>query len=135
MKRLLRIAGWTGATLIVASLLGALAIVAVLGQMHPDLTLHVGHDPVVMGDLDAGHALLALGGIALALFVVLTVVPLSLAFATVIVAGTLALVLAIVLALATWMASPILLLGGLAWWLLRHRRTAAGMRPEGAAQA
>ena len=127
MKRLLRIAGWTGATLIVASLLGAIAILAVLGQMHPDLTLHVGHDPVVLGDLDAGHALLALGGIALALFVVLTVVPLSLAFATAIVAGT--------LALAAWMASPILLLGGLAWWLLRRRRTAAGMRPEGATQA
>jgi hypothetical protein len=121
VKHLLRIAGWTGATLIAASLIGAVAILAVLGQMHPDLTLHVGHDQVVMGDLDAGHALLALGGIALALFVVLTVVPLSLAFATAVTAGALALVLAIVLALAAWIASPILLLAGLAWWLMRRR--------------
>jgi hypothetical protein len=121
MNRLLRIAGWAGATLIAASLIGATAILAVLGQMHPDLTLLVGHDQVVMGDLDAGHALLALGAIALALFVVLTAVPLSLAFATAVTAGALALVLAIVLALAAWIASPILLLAGLAWWLMRRR--------------
>lgn len=121
MKRLLRIAGWTGATLITASLIGALAVLAVLAQMHPDLTLHVGHDQVVMSELDAGHALLALGAIALALFVVLTVVPLSLAFAMAVTAGMLALVLAIVLALTAWIASPILLLAGLAWWLMRRR--------------
>lgn len=135
MTRFFRIAGWIGITLIAASLIGAIVILAVMAQAHPDLTLHFGHDQVVMGDLDAGHALLALGGISLALLVVMTVVPLSLAFAAAVTAGSLALVLAIVLALATWMASPILLLAAFAWWLLRRKRPAQAALHEGGAQA
>jgi hypothetical protein len=135
MKRFFRIAGWIGITLIAASLIGAIVILALMSQVHPDLTLHFGHDQVVMSDLDAGHALLALGVISLALLVVLTVVPLSLAFAAAVTAGAFALVLAIVLALAAWMVSPILLLVAFAWWLLRLKRPAQAALPESAAQA
>jgi hypothetical protein len=131
MRRMLHITGRLLLALLLVSLVGGLIGMALLGYWHPDVEIHVGDGLSTMTDLDGQHWLLGAGALALALFIVLTVVPLSLLFAAAVTAGSLGVVALVLLALAAFMLSPVLLVAALLWWALRRRRadtdTAAGV--------
>lgn len=115
--------------------LGAVALVvaAVVGAafVWPQLdgTLSIDGETVEFGALHGDHALLAIGGVLLALVTVLVVVPAALLFGLGLPALLAGLVLLLGLAVAgvalAIVFSPLLLLGLLGWWLWKRSRGAA----------
>ena len=122
MKRTLKFLGWA----MLASAVLGIALVALglaaAGSFEPT-TVHFNGEPIWVGDVDFFDGLVAVCGIALALFIVVLVVPLAvlipLAVALLAVVGSLFAV-AGVLAL---LFSPLILLA-LAVWLIVRRRPA-----------
>jgi hypothetical protein len=109
----LRALGWLLLAALVAAAIGS-ALLALLG---PELHVHFGGDPHDVRDLGWAEWPLVVLGFWLAALIVITVVPLSLAFAA----------LMVVLSLA-WAGAPLIFAALFAvWWWRRRRarRTAA----------
>lgn len=91
-------------------------------------TVHIDDETFVFGQLDFVQALVLAGALMLVLFVVAVVLPVALGLVAVLVGlALLAALGAPLLALAlvaVLLASPLLLLGGLVWLIVRPRRVA-----------
>ncbi len=118
MTRALKVFGWA---LALSLLLGAAlvaAAAALAGSMQP-LTIQINGEPLAVAQLGAGHWLLAVGGVALALLVAVLLVPLAvllpLGFAAVVLAG----VLLAVAGAAAIVCSPLILLVAVVWLMVR----------------
>ena len=123
MKRALKVLTWTVVACAVVGIALVIAAIALAGSIDP-LTIRINGEPLMLESLDAGHWLLAVGGIALALLVVMLVVPLAVLLPIGLVALAL---LGVLLAVAGAVAiafAPLVLLGLAIWLLLRLVRRA-----------
>lgn len=113
--------------LALASVLGAI-VIATLGMAWlqaemPGVEISINGGQIAAADLDAEHWVMAVLGLSAALMIVLTVVPLTLAFSFIVVGAALGLALVAVLASLAWVTAPLWIAVALLWWLLRERRT------------
>jgi hypothetical protein len=110
-----------GAMVLIALLVSALLVGAamIFGTPLEHAVVQFDDADFTMGELSAGHWLLAFAGIAVACIVVVVVVPLAilvpLAFSAIAVGASFAIVVAVMAVLC----SPLILLGWLLWRLLR----------------
>jgi hypothetical protein len=118
MTRALKVFGWA---LALSLLLGAAlvaAAAALAGSMQP-LTIQINGEPLAVAQLGAGHWLLAVGGMALALLVVVLLLPLAvllpLGLAAVVLSGALLAVAGV----AAIVCSPLILLVAVVWLTVR----------------
>jgi hypothetical protein len=122
MKNTLRLMMW----LTLASVIGAMVIATVgmawLQAEMPGAEINFNREHIVAADLDARHWVMAVFGLSAALMVLLTVVPLTLAFAFIVVGAALSVALLAVLASLAWVTAPLWIAVALVWWLLRKRR-------------
>ena len=120
-----------GAIVSIALLVSALLIGAamIFGTPLDHAVVQIDDAGFTIGDLGAGHWLLAFAGIALACIVVIIVVPLAilvpLAFAVIAVGVS----FAIAAAVTAVVCSPLILLGWLLWRLLRKAPAATSNPP------
>ena len=120
-----------GAIVLIALLVSALLIGAamIFGTPLDHAVVQIDDAGFTIGDLGAGHWLLAFAGIALACIVVIVVVPLAilvpLAFSAIAVGAS----FAIVAAVMAVVCSPLILLGWLIWRLLRKPPAATSSPP------
>lgn len=123
MKQALR---WLLALTLV-SVIGAIVIASVgmawLQTEMPGVELTFDRDQIAAADLDARHWVMAVFGLSAALMIVLTVVPLTLAFTLIVVGAALGVALLAVVASLAWVTAPLWIAVALVWWLLRARRT------------
>jgi hypothetical protein len=112
--------------LALASVIGAIVVASVgmawLQAEMPGVEISLNGERIVAADLDARHWVMAVLGLSAALMVVLTVVPLTLAFAFIVVGAALGVVLLAVVASLAWVTAPLWIAIALVWWLLRGRR-------------
>jgi hypothetical protein len=112
--------------LALASVIGAIVVASVgmawLQAEMPGVEININSERIVAADLDARHWVMAVLGLSAALMVVLTVVPLTLAFAFIVVGAALGVVLLAVVASLAWVTAPLWIAIALVWWLLRGRR-------------
>jgi hypothetical protein len=130
MKNLLRFSLLTVLILLVVSLLLAAGLVSGLQQLLTDwngpLTVHLGDETFVIGSAGPLEALVAVGVVvvvALFLMLLLPVVMVLVLLALLVGLGLPALALG---GVAVLLFSPVLLLAGLLWFLLRRRPVGAG---------
>ena len=121
MKRALKVFGWT---LFVALAIGvALVIAAVSASAGMDhAVIRIDGEPMNLAQLDAGHWLVAIGGIAVGLLAVVLVVPLAVLIPLAIVAVVLIGVLLLLAGVAAMLCSPLLLLALAVWSMVRLTR-------------
>ncbi|MDH4288310.1 MAG: hypothetical protein OEW27_18930 [Aquincola sp.] len=122
MKRLLRWVLGLGALSLVFSLLVATVGIAWLRAEMPAQELMFNEEIVLARDLGAAHWAMAVAGLCVAMMVLLTVLPLTLAFMAIVAGGALVLALAFALAGLAWATAPVWVAIALVWWLLRRRR-------------
>jgi hypothetical protein len=119
---------WIKALLLVGALAipVALAIGAVIVFVLPEQlgTVWIDGQVLDLGHLHAGHWLLASAGVLIAMLVVLVVVPLVVLVATLVPLLGAGLVIALALALAAVVLSPLILL---VWWLWKQASKPATM--------
>jgi hypothetical protein len=112
--------------LALASVIGAIVVASIgmawLQAEMPGVEISLNGEQIVAADLDARHWVMAVLGLSAALMVVLTVVPLTLAFAFIVVGAALGVVLLAVVASLAWVTAPLWIAIALVWWLLRGRR-------------
>jgi hypothetical protein len=112
--------------LALASVIGAIVVASVgmawLQAEMPGVEISLNGERIVAADLDARHWVMAVLGLSAALMVVLTVVPLTLAFAFIVVGAALGVALLAVVASLAWVTAPLWIAIALVWWLLRGRR-------------
>ncbi|HSI58846.1 MAG TPA: hypothetical protein VLA16_14910 [Ideonella sp.] len=122
---------WTGGIALVLGLFVAVAAaVAVFAFANlaaaPDLVVTIDDETISLAGLSGGAWLLALGGVLLAVLIVLVVVPLALLFGLglplLLCAGGLAIALLVAGAALVAVASPFIALGLLIAWAVRPRR-------------
>ena len=121
MTRALKVFGWA---LALSLLLGAAlvaAAAAMAGSIGP-MTIQVDGEPLVVAQLGAAQWVLAIGGVALALLVVVLVVPLAVLLPLGIAAVVLAGVLLAVAGVAAIVCSPLILLVAVVWLMVRLSR-------------
>lgn len=139
--------GWARALWLLLALMGLAAVVmatllvlaAVYNELPPTLNVTVDGEPVFLAGLGLGELLLGGLAVCLALLVTMVVVPMALLFGlgVPLLLAALAVVAALVLgavALAT-LGSPLIVLVLLLWWLLRPARRAAPTAPLAASGA
>ena len=120
-----------GAIVLIALLVSALLIGAamIFGTPLDHAVVQIDDAGFTIGDLSAGHWLLAFAGVALACIIVIIVVPLAvlvpLAFAAIAVGVS----FAIAAAVTAVVCSPLILLGWLMWRLLRKAPPATSNPP------
>ncbi|MES2099287.1 MAG: hypothetical protein V4569_05655 [Pseudomonadota bacterium] len=118
MKRTINFLGWAVLVSLVLGVVLVVAAAALAGSMDP-ATVWIDGDPMSLAELDTGHWLVAVGAVALALLIVVLVVPLAvllpLAITAVALVGALLLV-AGVLAIAF---SPLIFAVLLVWLMVR----------------
>ena len=137
MSRVIKALGWT---LLVGLLMSVALVAAVVSAIGPldQAVFQLDDGPITLAQFHAGHWLVAIGAVMLALIValltVLLVVPVAvlvpLAVAALVLVGALILVAAI----AALAFSPLLICVGLAWliWRLARRAKPAAVPPRGA---
>jgi hypothetical protein len=129
MNHVIKTLGWT---LLVATVLGAVLVVATastIGPLDPISIQFDGH-PAILAQFGAGHWLVAVGAAALALIVTLLIVLLAVPVAVLVPLTVAALVLAGALILVAGVAalalSPLIAVAALAWRLSRGNRGHGG---------
>jgi hypothetical protein len=130
MKRALKIIGWTMAISLLLGVALVAAAIATAGSMQP-MTIQIDGEPLVIAQLDAAQWLLAVGGVALALLIVMLVVPLAVLLPLGIAAVVLVGVLLAVAGVAAIVCSPLILLVAVIWLMVRLIRRSK--RPDGGA--
>ncbi len=132
MKRFLK---WT---LVLSLILAAAAIVGgvLMWQeiaSHPEVSISINGEDIPVHELSAAHWATLMFAAGITAFVLLVVLPLTLllglALPLMLVAGVLALVVAVLLGAGALVGSPLILLVLLLWWLLR-RKPAAPYKPQ-----
>jgi len=118
MKRALKIIGWTIGISLLLGVALVVAAAAMAGSMQ-NMTIQIDGEPLVVAQLDAAQWLLAVGGVALALLIVVLVVPLAVLLPLGIAAVVLVGVLLAVAGVAAIVCSPLILLIALIWLMLR----------------
>ena len=128
MKRVIKILGWTALVgLLLAALLAA-SLVAMVGLLHSTL-IQINGEPITLAHLGVGEGLVAVVGMALALLIVLLVVPfavlLPLAVVALVLIGMLVVALGAMAGVAALVFSPLILLAGAVWLVWRLVRSDA----------
>ena len=118
MKRALEIIGWTLAISLLLGVALVAAAAAMAGSMQ-NMTIQINGEPLVVAHLDAAHWLLAVGGVALALLIVVLLAPLAVLLPLGLAAVVLVGVLLAVAGVAAIVCSPLILLGAVIWLMLR----------------
>ena len=118
MKRALKIIGWTIGISLLLGVALVVAAAAMAGSMQ-NMTIQIDGEPLVVAQLDAAQWLLAVGGVALALLIVVLVVPLAVLLPLGIAAVVLVGVVLAVAGVAAIVCSPLILLIALIWLMLR----------------
>ena len=142
MNRAIKIRGWTMLVGLLLSAALVAAAVAMVGSLDP-ASIQINGESLTLTQLHAGHWLAAVGGVALALLVVLLVVPVAvlvpLLIAGLVVIGALLIALAAVAGAAALVFSPLIVLVGAVWLIWRlaggtgtKSRTPADARPANA---
>ena len=136
MTRMVKILGWVLLAGLVLSALLVAGIVAAVGPLDP-VFIQIDGEPLLLGTLDSLgplHWLAAVGGVTLALLIVLLVVPAAvlvpLLIAALVLVGALLVALLAVAGAAALVLSPLILLAGLVWLAVRLLR---GHRPKNGA--
>ena len=134
MNRTVKILGWA----MLGSLVIGVALVATAvwtAGAVGSTVIQINGEPISLAQLDAGHGLVAIAGIALAMLVVLLVVPLALLLPLAIVVLLLAGALLAVAGVVAMVFSPPILLGIAVWLMVRLiRRDGANGKADGAAK-
>jgi hypothetical protein len=125
MNRFLKV---SAGLLLAGAVLSALLVGAALqsGELVDGATFVINGEQLSFTDMHLGHGLLALGGILLALVVVLLVVPFAVIVPLLCAALGIAVVLFAVLGVAALLLSPLLLLVWIVWRLARGPSAARG---------
>ena len=125
MNRFLKVCG---GLLLAGAVLSALLIVAVLqfGELVDGASFTINGEDLSFNGMHGGHWLLALGGILLAMIVVLLVVPFAVIVPLLCAALGIAIALFAVLGVAALLLSPLLLLVWIVWRLARSPSAARG---------
>ena len=126
MTRFFKTLGWTALVgLLLAAVLVA-SLVAMTGPLHSTL-IQINGEPVTFAHLGVGEGLVAVVGMALALLIVLLVVPLAvllpLAVVALVLVGVLVVALGAVAGVAALVFSPLILLAGAVWLIWRLVRS------------
>ncbi len=118
LNRLLKLTGWL---LLAGALASVLLIAAALqwGDLTEGASFVIDGEQVSLSGMHAGHWLLLIGGVTLALLVVLLVVPFAVIVPLLCAAFGIAVALCVVLGMAALLLSPLLLLGWIVWRLTR----------------
>ena len=122
MTRVFKTLGWT---MLVGLLLAAVLVASIVAMVGPlDSTqIQINGEPLVLAHLGAAHWLAAVAGVALALLIVLLVVPfallLPLAIDALVLIGELVVALGAVAGVAALVFSPLILLAGAVWLIWR----------------
>ena len=131
MKRSLNVLGWA---LLASLLLGVVLVVtaaSLAGSIDPTM-IQIDGEPMRLSQLDAGHWLVAVGGVALALLIVVLVVPLAVLIPLAIAAVALVGVLLVVAGMLALVFSPLIFTVLIAWLIVRLiRRGDSKSRPVG----
>jgi len=125
LTRLLKVAAWL---LLAGAVLSALLVAAVLqwGDLGDGASFVINGEQLSFNDMHGGHWLLAIGGVLLAMVVVLLVVPFAVIVPLLCAALGIAVALFAVLGVAALLLSPLLLLVWLVWRLARGPSAARG---------
>jgi hypothetical protein len=125
MNRFLKL---SAGLLLAGAVLTALLVGAALqsGELVDGATFVINGEPLSFTDMHMGHGLLALGGVLLAMIVVLLVVPIALIVPLLCAALGITVALLAVLGVAALLLSPLLLLVWIAWRLARGRSATRG---------
>ncbi len=133
MKRTIHFLGWA---MFVSLVLGAVLVIALAslaGSIDPTM-IWIDGDPMSLAELDPGHWLVAVGGVALALLIVVLVVPLAVLIPLAITAVALIGALLLVAGVLAMVFSPLIFAALLVWWMVRLiRRDSARTRAAGGA--
>ena len=118
MKRTISFLGWA---MLVSLLLGAVLVTAAVSTMGSiDTTMiRIDAGPMGLAELDPGHWLVAVGGVALALLVVVLVVPLAVLIPLAMVAIALVGALLLVAGVLAAVFSPLIFAVLVVWLILR----------------
>ncbi|MDM4768091.1 hypothetical protein [Pelomonas sp. SE-A7] len=124
MKRVFQIFAVIALLALVAAVSGGLSLWHHIGS-HPDMSISINGDEVLLGSLDIGDLVGGIIGLAVAAFVVLIVVPLALLLGIglplLIVGGMMAIGVLAVVGIGAVVFSPLLLLVGILWLALRRK--------------
>jgi len=123
MKNTLRFLLWLGVVSVVGAIVIATVGMAWLQAEMPGEVLSFNMEQVAAADLGARHWVMAVLALSAALLVVLTVVPLTLAFTLLVVGAALSVAFIAVLASLAWVTAPLWVAIALVWWMLRRRKT------------
>jgi hypothetical protein len=126
--RLNRFLKLSAGLLLAGAVLSALLIGAALqsGELVDGATFVINGEQLSFTDMHMGHGLLALGGILLAMLVVLLVVPIAVIVPMLCAALGITVALFAVLGVVALLLSPLLLLVWIAWRLVRGRSATRG---------
>jgi hypothetical protein len=126
MTRLFKTLGWTALAALVLGAVLVATVAALVGSLDAT-TIQINGEPVALAQLGAGHWLVAVAGVALALAIVLVVVPfavlLPLALVALVVIGVLVAALGALAGVAALVFSPLLLLLAAVWLVWRLLRS------------
>jgi hypothetical protein len=125
MKRTLNFLGWT---MLASLLLGAVLVVTVVsmaGSIDPT-TIRIDGDTVSLAALDPGDWLMAVGGVGLALLIVVLVVPLAVLIPLAIAAVALVGALLLVAGVLAMVFSPLIFAALVIWLIVRLIRRDTG---------
>ena len=125
LNRFLKVSAWL---LLAAAVLSALLIGAALqsGEFVDGATFVINGEQLSFTDMHLGHGLLAIGGMLLAMILVLLVVPFAVIVPLLCAALGIAVALVAVLGLAALLLSPLWLLVWIVWRLARSPSAARG---------
>ncbi len=119
MKSPLRFLGWALLVgLLVLSVALVLAAASMAGAMD-HAVIHIDGETISLAQLDAGHWLVAVGGVTLALLIVVLVVPLAVLVPLAIVLVALVGALLAVAGVLAMLCSPLILLAVVVWLMVR----------------
>lgn len=118
MTGALRIIGWTLAVGLLLGVALVAAAAAMAGSM-PPMTIQIDGEPLVVAQLGAAHWLLAIGGVTLALLIVVLVLPLAVLLPLGIAAVVLVGALLALAGVAAVVCSPLILLIAVVWLMVR----------------